>query len=433
MPFEAVATAPKRIAVIGAGISGMGAAHLLADHHHVVLYEAEGRLGGHARTKIAGKRGDQPVDTGFIVFNEPNYPHLTSLFTRLGVARSDSSMSFGTSIRGGWLEYGLQGAPSLFAQRRNVARPAYLRMIRDILHFNANAEAQVKATPGLAIGDLIARLGLGPWFRDYYLTPFSGAIWSTPVDRILDFPAHAMVQFFRNHALMSATGQHQWYTVTGGSQEYVGRLGSALQGQGVEIRLSSPIAAVRRWPGGADVRAQGGDWESFDEVIFACHSDQAMALLSDADQAENATVGAIRYQPNEVVLHADASIMPKRKACWASWNYTEPATGRPDRIGVTYWMNSLQPIPMDDPLFVTLNGTDRIREELIHDVTTLAHPLYDQAAIAAQGQVAARNGARNTWFCGAWMKNGFHEDGLSSAVDVAEAILREGVTQVAAE
>ncbi|MEM9248145.1 MAG: FAD-dependent oxidoreductase [Pseudomonadota bacterium] len=431
MPFEAVSPAPRRIAIVGAGISGMGAAYMLADAHHVTLIEAEPRLGGHARTKVAGKRGDQPVDTGFIVFNEPNYPHLTALFEALGVPRAKSSMSFGASIRDGWMEYGLASRNAVFGQRRNLARPAFLRMIRDILRFNREAERV--ATPEMTIGGLIDALSLGPWFKDYYLTPFSGAIWSTPVDKILDFPARAMMDFFRNHALLDYENQHQWYTIPGGSIEYVTRLHAALLTKGVEVRLGAPVAGIRRHATGAELRHEGGDWESYDDVILATHSDQALALLSDPSPEESARLGAIRYQPNDVVLHADTSIMPKRKLCWSSWNYTEDARGRDQAIGVTYWMNSLQPIPKDDPLFVTLNATHRIREELIHDQTVLHHPVYDLAALDARAGIIAENGRRNTWFCGAWLKNGFHEDGLASAVDVARAIEAQGAAGIAAE
>jgi len=436
MPFETPLAPPRRIAVIGAGISGMGAAHLLGERHRVTLFEAEPRLGGHARTKIAGKRGDQPVDTGFIVFNEPNYPHLTALFAKLGVPRCESDMSFAASIRGGWLEYGLNGngMAGLFAQRRNLARPRFLRMIRDILRFNARAEGVAARDASMTTAELIAALGLGQDFRAHYLEPFSGAIWSTPVDRILDFPARALMDFFRNHALLSYDGAHQWYTVPGGSIEYVRRLEAALRAQGVEIRPGCPVAAVRRTgPGsGVELRPEGGTAETFDEVVFATHSDTALRLLADPSGHERASLGAVGYQANEVVLHCDTSIMPRRAACWSSWNYTEPASGRGDRIGVTYWMNALQPIPKDDPLFVTLNASDRIREEAIHDATVLHHPVYDAAALAAQARIRAANGTNATWFCGAWMANGFHEDGLASAVAVAEGLARRRPEGIAA-
>ena len=432
MPYEHIGNAPRRIAVIGGGISGMGAAHLLGDQHNIVLFEAEGRLGGHARTKIAGKRGDQPVDTGFIVFNHVNYPHLTALFDKLDVPTAQSDMSFAASIDGGRIEYALRSLDTLFAQRRNIVRPGYLRMIRDLLAFNSRAEA-IAQDPNQTIGGLLAELGTGPWFRDYYLKPFSGAIWSSPVEKIMDFPAKGMVEFFRNHHLMQTHGQHQWYTVRGGSIQYVTRLGDAMNRQGIDIRLNAPIAGVRRLPVGVEVRAHGGEWELFDEVIFACHSDQALAMLEDPTPQERRDLGAIAYQPNKVVLHADTSVMPTRRKCWSSWNYTEEAGKTSDRIDLTYWMNSLQPIPEDDPLFVTLNSTRPIREELIHDETTLHHPVYTVDAFRAQAAIAARNGADNTWYCGAWMKNGFHEDGLGSAVDVANLIASRDTARMAAQ
>lgn len=420
MPFETFAAPPRRIAVIGGGISGMAAAHFLAANNAVVLFEAEGRLGGHARTVIAGKRGDQPVDTGFIVYNRVNYPHLVRLFEKLDVPVTESDMSFGASIAGGRLEYALANLDAMFAQRKNLLSPAFLRMCRDILHFNKHAVAAVK--PGMTIGMLLEVLKTGPYFRDYYILPLSGAIWSTPTQGILEFPADAMIRFFQNHALLQTSGQHQWYTVKGGSTQYVQRLGADLARQGVELRLSTPIAGIRREANGVFIRPVGGEWEVFDEVVLATHSDDSLALLSDAGPEERAALGAVRYQPNEAVLHADISLMPKSKKCWASWVYAEPAGVRPDKIDLTYWMNSLQPIPKDDPLFVTLNSNRPIRQELIYDQVTFRHPVYDLAALAAQGQVRAMNGARNTWFCGAWMRNGFHEDGIASAVDVIEAM-----------
>ncbi len=432
MPFEAGPVAPKKIAVIGAGISGMGAAHMLSAHHNVTLIEAEPRLGGHARTIVAGKRGDQPVDTGFIVFNYANYPHLAALFDELDVPVTKSNMSFGASLRGGALEYGLASLGALFAQKRNMANPRFLRMIRDVMHFNANAlnEAQDRS---LTIAQFLAKMGTGDWFRDYYLLPLSGAIWSTPVDKIMDFPAHAMVQFFENHALLHHSGQHQWYTVQGGSVSYVDRIEAAMRARNVDIRLGTRVASVRRTPMGAEVRMEGGDWQAFDDVVFATHSDDTLRLLADPSPQERAGLGAIAYQPNHIVLHADASIMPKRRQVWSSWNYTETADKQSDRIDLTYWMNSLQPIPQDDPHFVTLNSTRPIRDDLIYDTVTLRHPVYDLAALQAQKDIAALNGTQNTWFCGAWMKHGFHEDGLSSAVDVVEAIGKRSAVSVAAE
>jgi predicted NAD/FAD-binding protein len=404
---------------------------MLADRSSVVLFEAEGRLGGHARTVIAGKRKDQPVDTGFIVFNRVNYPHLVRLFEKLGVPTTESNMSFGASIRGGRLEYGLASMDTLFAQRKNAFDPRFLRMLSDILHFNRNAEA-VATDPTMTIGELLGRLRTGAWFRDHYITPFSGAIWSTPTAGILNFPAQALVRFFRNHALMDYTGQHQWYTVKGGSIEYVRRLQSAMTSQGVDIRTGAAIAGVRREAGSVLVRAEGAEWELFDDVVFACHSDQALRLLSDATPHEAQSLAAIRYQPNEAVLHADPSLMPKSRKVWSSWSYVEPKTGPGDRIDLTYWMNSLQPIPQDDPLFVTLNTNRPIRDELVHDVYTFHHPVFDVAAFAAQDRIRVMNGARNTWFCGAWMRNGFHEDGFASAADVVQAMAERHSLRLAA-
>ena len=433
MQFQANAGQPRRIAVIGAGISGMGAAHMLADTDHVTLFESEDRLGGHARTVMAGKRGDQPVDTGFIVFNYANYPYLAALFEELDVPVAKSSMSFGVSIGGGRFEYALNSLDSLFAQRRNALHPSFLRMVRDIFRFNAKARETVRAFPDLTTADFLDVMGTGRWFCDYYLKPFSGAIWSTPTEKILNFPAYAMIRFFDNHNLLSHKGQHQWYTVAGGSQAYVSRLDASMRRKGVEIRLSTPIRSVRRTEAGVEVRPWGGEWERFDEVVFATHSDDTLALLADPSAEEQTALGAVRYQPNEIVLHADANMMPKRKKVWSSWVYTEDPTAPSDVIDLTYWMNSLQPIPMDDPHFVTLNSKRTIREDLIYDQVTLHHPVYDLAALRAQQAVARFNGAQHTWYCGAWMKNGFHEDGLASAVDVVEGLRQPTPLPMAAE
>ncbi|WP_208347688.1 NAD(P)/FAD-dependent oxidoreductase [Pseudaestuariivita rosea] len=421
MPFETVVTKPKRIAVIGAGISGMGAAYMLANDHRVTLFEAEDRLGGHARTKMAGPNKDVAVDTGFIVFNYVNYPHLSKLFADLDVPVTKSNMSFGASIGGGRLEYGLQTVDGVFAQRLNLVNPKYLGMIRDIFRFNAKAVETAKGSD-MTIGQLLDTLNMGDWFRSYYLLPISGAIWSTPKEKIMDFPAHAMIEFFENHSLLHHKNQHQWYTVTGGSIQYVQRLQNAMTSRGVDIRLSAPIDGVRRSDIGAQVKAAGGEWELFDEVVFATHSDITLKLLSDASTVEQEALGAVKYQPNEVVLHSDETMMPKRRKAWSSWNYTEAADKQTYRIDLTYWMNSLQPLPKDQNFFVTLNTTRPIREDLIWDTVTLDHPFYDRAALAAQDVVRAINGTNRTWFCGAWMKNGFHEDGLASAVDVVEAL-----------
>lgn len=434
MPFENALQMRRKIAVIGGGISGMGAAYELSSDHDVTLFEAEPRLGGHARTKIAGKRGDQPVDTGFIVFNHVNYPNMVKLFEKLDVPTIESDMSFGASIDGGRFEYGLKNLDSVFAQRRNAVNPKYLRMLRDIFRFNSGAIAAAERLPHGTIGDLVADLKLGPWFRDYYLAPLSGAIWSTPVEQIMDFPAQAMIEFLKNHALLSHTGQHQWYTVDGGSIEYVRRLEAALQRKGVTLHLGAEVHGIIRHANGVEVRAHGGEWEMFDEIVLATHSDVSLKLLADPSQSERAILGAVGYQPNTVTLHADETIMPKNRKCWSSWVYTEDKDAPSDRIDLTYWMNSLQPIPEDDPMFVTLNTRREIREELIYDQVTLWHPVYDRAAVEAQAKMRAYNGTNRTWYCGAWMKNGFHEDGLASALDVVNGMkVRDRQMMIAAQ
>lgn len=420
MPFETPSAPPRRIAVIGGGISGMAAAHLLAGDHAVVLFEAGARLGGHAHTVMAGKRGDQPVDMGFIVFNRVNYPLLCGLFDKLGVPMVESDMSFGCSIQGGKLEYGLRNLNALLAQRRNLLNPSYARMMLDILRFHREADQVL--TQGMTLGTLLSTMRLSDAFRDNYIAPFTGAIWSTPAAGIMDFPAEALIRFFKNHGLMGVFKHHQWYTVKGGSIAYVSRLEADLARRGVDIRLSAPVSAVRRVPQGVTIKAEGGLIEAFDDVIFATHSDDTLRLLSDATPTERAALSAVRYQPNEAILHADPGQMPRSRRAWSSWNYAEPAGPRPDRIDLTYWMNSLQPIPHDDPLFVTLNPNRPIRDELIHAVKTFRHPVFDQAALDAQGMIRAMNGRSSTWFCGAWMRNGFHEDGFASAAEVVTAL-----------
>ena len=420
MPFETPPTPQRRIAVIGGGISGMAAAWMLAPQDHVTLFEAAPRLGGHARTVMAGKRGDQPVDTGFIVFNHVNYPHLTALFHALGVPTAPSSMSFGASFDAGRCEYALNTLDTVFASRRNIVDPRFLRMIRDILRFNKLAEGV--ALDGMTMGELCDHLGLGRWFRERYIQPFSGAIWSTPKEQIMQFPARAMVEFFRNHALLGYNGQHQWHTVRGGSVEYVSRLADDLRVRGVDLRTGTPVAGVRRTAQGVEVRAHGDAWQGFDAVIFATHSDDTLRLLADPSAQESAALGAVGYQDNHAVLHCDASIMPRRRKTWASWTYTEHSPADRERIALSYWMNSLQPIPQDDLMIVTLNATRPIDERKIYDTHTFRHPVYDLAAFKAQEQIRGFNGTNNTWFCGAWMRNGFHEDGFASAVDVVDAM-----------
>ncbi|THD71564.1 FAD-dependent oxidoreductase [Thalassobius vesicularis] len=432
MSFDLPHSNGQRIAIIGGGISGLAAAWLLQGRHHVTLYESEPRLGGHARTVLAGRNGDQPVDTGFIVFNYVNYPHLTRMFADLDVPVHRSDMSFGATIDGGRVEYGLRDLSALIGQKRNLLRPGFARMVRDILHFNAQAEAAA-TSDDLTIGDLIEQLNLGRWFRDYYLLPVCGAIWSTPASGIRDFPARALVQFFRNHALLSATGQHQWWTVSGGSIEYVRRLEANLRARGVQIRTKAPVRAVTRLPGQATVHLHDAPAETYDQVILACHSDTALKLLAHPTTEERRALSDIRYQDNQMVLHRDITQMPRRRSCWSSWVYQAQTGEQRSQIGVTYWMNRLQGIPETDPLFVTLNPAHPVQEAAIYDAHTFRHPVFDRAALAAQTRIAAMQGANNTWFAGAWLRHGFHEDGFASAVRVAEAIGQQTPARLAAE
>jgi len=404
----------RKIAIVGGGISGLSAAYFLAGTHDVTLFEAAPRLGGHARTVMAGKNGDQPVDTGFIVFNYATYPYLTRLFRELDVPVIKSEMSFCASIDDGRLEYGLNSLRMLTAQKRNLVRPQFHKMVADIVRFGKRAEAAA-TDDDKTIGELVTELGLGSWFRNHYLMPMCGAIWSTPVSDVDAFPAKSLVRFFRNHALLAGTGKHQWWTVKGGSIEYVRRLEAALMARGCVIRTASPVQRVVRTAGGVTVQAQGADAQTFDEIILACHSDQALAILgADATPAEAAALGAIRYQPNTAVLHCDEGQMPKRRSCWSSWAYRSQDGG----VGVTYWMNRLQSIPESDPLFVTLNPTRPIPAEKIYDRVEFSHPVFDKAALRAQRQIRAMQGQNNTWFAGAYNRHGFHEDGIASAMRI---------------
>lgn len=418
MAFDKTPPLSKRIAVIGAGISGLAAAYYLGGQHRVTVFEAAPRLGGHARTVLAGKTGTQPVDTGFIVFNYANYPHLTRLFLDLDVPVVKSDMSFGASIDDGRIEYGLNTLGAIVGQKRNLVRPGFYRMMRDILRFNARAEAAA-VSPSMTIGALMDELRLGDWFRRYYLLPVCGAIWSTPPAKIMEFPAAALVRFFRNHALLSHKGQHQWWTVDGGSVEYLRRLEARLLAMGVTIRTATPVQAVLRDGAGAQIATAGAEPEAFDEVVFACHADQALRLMDRPSVAQRQILGAMQFQDNLMVLHADARQMPRQRACWSSWVYKAYGAENAETIGVTYWMNRLQNIPHRDPLFISLNPARAVDPALIYDQTVFRHPVFDHAALAAQARMAEIQGKDGLWFAGAYTRNGFHEDGIASAHRVA--------------
>ncbi len=409
-----------KIAIIGTGISGLGAAYLLSRRHDVTVYEKAARIGGHSRTVTVDYDGKIiAVDTGFIVFNEKNYPQLTAMFRHLGVPVHKSDMTFAASIRNGWLEWGAKDLNTVIGQRRNLLRPKFALLVRDVFKFNAMAEATAERHPHLTLDGLIATLGLGDWFRRFYLLPMAAAIWSCPPAEMLRFPAQTLIRFMANHCLLSASGQPQWYTVTGGSQEYVARLTQSFASR---IRSHCGAVSVMRDAHGASVLDSEGSREAFDHVVFASHGDESLRLLADADGQERAVLSAFRYQKNTAVLHRDAAVMPKRKRCWASWNYVSDGNLSDPALSVTYWMNLLQGISNDTPLFVTLNPKTPIDPGKIFDSHEFEHPVFDHGAIAAQSQVQAMQGRRRTWFCGAHLRHGFHEDGLASAVHVARLL-----------
>ncbi len=418
-----------KVAIIGSGISGLASAYELADFADLTIYEADNRFGGHARTLIAGKNHDQPVDTGFIVFNYANYPHLTRMFKDLNVAVEKSNMSFGATINNGQVEYALRNLNTLFAQRKNLLKPQAYRMIRDILKFGKNAE-RLATDDKMTTGQLLDELDLGDWFVNYYLLPICGAIWSTPPSKIREFPAKALVQFFRNHALLEAGAQHQWWTVSNGSIEYVKKLVQHVESKGVTCLTSSPVYRVERHDNGVTIHSRGQVTRHFDQVIFACHSDDALNMLSDPTVQEVSALGNLQYQNNRAILHADARQMPTNKSCWSAWVYQSDGRGEEAQIGVTYWMNRLQNIDENDPLFVTLNPAKPIDERLIYDEYVFRHPVFDYNALQAQELLKSIQGHNHSYFAGAYLRHGFHEDGYASAVRVAEGLKSKWMTRV---
>lgn len=410
----------SKIAVIGTGIAGLSSAYLLHPHHEVTVYEKDRRLGGHSRT-LTVQHGDRiiPVDTGFIVFNERNYPNLTALFARLGVATKDSDMTFALSVRDGWFEWGAKDLNAIFGQRRNLMRPWFFQLFREVLRFNDQVVSAVATEPEITLAQLIDRMGLSNEFKRFYLLPMAGAIWSAPPSQMLEFPAHMFVRFFANHGLLSFKGQPQWRTVDGGSQRYVERLSQRVRDR---VRLGCGAVEVTRSDDGVSVRDQTGDVSRYDEVVFACHADEALAVLGDASSEERNALGAVSYSRNVAVLHKDPMFMPRRKRCWASWNYHSDGAGDEPAISLTYWMNKLQTIDEAYPLFLTLNPAQPVPAENVFDTHVFHHPIFDSAAVAAQGKLRALQGTQQTWFCGAHMRNGFHEDGLASAIEVTTAL-----------
>lgn len=408
----------KKIAIIGTGISGLGAASLLHPHHDITVYEKGDYLGGHSRT-VDVKVGNAivPVDTGFIVFNKRNYPLLTRLFDYLQVPITNSDMSFGASIDSGWLEYGTRRPGDFFAQKRNLFRPAFWGMIADILKFNRRAKSYLVNDPSFTLGDCLDDLGMRPWFRQYFLLAMGGAIWSTPLAEMLKFPASTFIRFFENHGLLTINDHPQWYTVQGGSREYVRRLAEPFKDR---IHLNRGIKKVRREETRVVVEDWYGQTATFDEVVFACHADQALGMIADASIHEHTILSTFKYQPNRALLHRDTSFMPLRRNAWASWVYlSEGKTDQHPRVSLSYWMNNLQPLATEQPLFVTLNPGREPNPDLVFDEVMFEHPVFDAAAIASQSKIDGIQGHNRLWFCGAYQRYGFHEDGLGSAVKMA--------------
>jgi predicted NAD/FAD-binding protein len=389
----------------------------LHPHHDITVYEKNDYIGGHSRTVEAKVNDDLiPVDTGFIVFNKRNYPLLTRLFEYLQVPVDESNMSFGASIDDGWLEYGTQTPTSLFAQRRNLFRPAFWGMLADILKFNAQAKSYLSKVPSFTLGECLDALKIRPWFRQYFLLPMGAAIWSTPLAEMLRFPARSFIQFFDNHGLLTISDHPQWYTVRGGSREYVRRLTEPFK---TRIHLSRGVASIARHETGVTVEDVHGERSVYDDVVFACHADQALAMIAEPSHAERRVLSAFRYQTNRAVLHGDTSFMPKRSQAWASWVYLSNSEANGDAsVSLSYWMNNLQFLATDRPVLVTLNPGREPDPRLIYDDYTFEHPVFDAAAIEAQAGVERIQGADRLWFCGAYQRYGFHEDGLRSALDM---------------
>jgi predicted NAD/FAD-binding protein len=407
------------IALVGTGVAGLSAAWLLSQAHRITVYEKANRIGGHINTvDVSGRRGGLPVDMGFIVYNEATYPNLNALFRHLGIPTRESDMSFAVSLDDGALEYAGTDLAGLFAQRRNLLRPRFWSMLRDLLRFYRTAPADAAAlAAGHSLGAYLSRHRYGAAFIEDHLLPMAAAVWSTPVARIADYPAASFIRFCSNHGLLQVTGRPRWRTVIGGSRVYADRLAARFADR---VHLGRGASRIERTPDGVLVRDDTGRQARHDHVVIATHSDEALALLADPSPHESAVLGALRYGRNEAVMHTDASLMPRRRAVWSSWNYLGT---RKDAVPcVTYWMNRLQGLPAERPVFVTLNPHRAPAADTVIHRETYTHPLFDAAAMTAQRKLWSLQGERRTWFCGAYFGAGFHEDGLQAGLAVAEQL-----------
>jgi uncharacterized protein len=408
-----------RIAVIGSGVSGMVAAYHLSRAHDVTVYEACAHIGGHTNTVDVEHQGRQyAVDTGFIVYNDWTYPEFITLLDELQVPWQPSQMSFSVRCENSGLEYNGTNINSLFAQRRNFARPSFLRMVADILRFNRRAPQLLASDPqSLSLGDYLDQEGYSRYFVDHYIIPMGAAIWSSRPMDMLRFPARFFVEFFANHGFLSVDDRPTWRVIQGGSREYVKRLIAPFASR---IALNTPVASLQRQPNRVAVRLKNGSVENFDQVFIACHSDQALHLLSDPSHEEREILGAIPYQVNEALLHTDSSLMPRRPLAWAAWNYHLPIE-QYERVTVTYNMNILQSITAPTQFLLTLNRSEDVDPRKVLGRYIYHHPVYTAAAVAAQARRPQINGERRTYYCGAYWGYGFHEDGVKSALaSVAE-------------
>ncbi len=408
-----------RIAVVGSGIAGLGAAWRLSKVHEVVLFERESRLGGHTHTHAVEQAGRRyAVDSGFIVFNPSNYPLLTRMFDELGVLSQPTTMSFGVQDARTGLEYNATDLDRLFCQRRNLLSPRFWGMVRDILRFYREAPALLQAPgDGPSLGDYLREGRYGRLFIEDHLVPMASALWSSPLDGILDFPAKYLVRFMDNHHMLQVQDRPPWRVVTGGSSSYIPALQRDWK---VQVRTSRPVRSVRRTDDAAWVRSDDGE-EAFDHVVLACHSDQALALLADPTPAEREVLGAIPYQANETVLHTDARLLPRNRRAWAAWNAYVPATpGQP--CTVSYCMNQLQSLDSPEPFVVTLGRGREIDPARVLARMQYHHPVYTHASVAAQARRGEVSGVRRTWYAGAYWGFGFHEDGLRSGIEVAREL-----------